>query len=63
MLCHKDKTFCASDCVNRSCHRFFGEMEEAGSRAWLSHDPDNAPVAFIDFSKTCKDYKAEGQNG
>ena len=56
MICYKDKTFCDSDCVRRQCHRNFSEVERAGSRAWWSHDPDNAPVAFSDFSDTCADY-------
>lgn len=57
MLCYKDKTFCYSDCTNSKCYRFFGEEERIGSRKWWSHDPDNAPIAFSDFSKNCEDYE------
>lgn len=59
MMCFKDRTFCSSDCIRKDCFRYFGEEQRKGARAWWSHDPDNAPVAFSDFSKRCEDYKNE----
>lgn len=56
MICYRDMTFCSSDCDNRECRRHFSEEVEKGARKWWSHDPDNAPIAFSDFSKTCPDY-------
>lgn len=56
MICYKDKTFCGSDCVNVGCHRYFSEEERENARKWWKHDPDNAPVAFSDFSKNCPGY-------
>lgn len=49
-------TFCKSDCTNHLCFRFFdsGVMEDA--KKWWSHDPDNVPIAFSDFSTTCDMY-------
>ena len=55
-MCYKDKTFCYSDCVRAECHRYFSEKERENSRKWWSHDPDNAPVAFSDFSDHCPSY-------
>ncbi len=59
MICFKDRTFCASDCVNKYCFRHFGDDDKYASRLWWSHDPDNAPVAFADFSKDCEGYRKE----
>lgn len=56
MICYRDMTFCASDCTNTACHRHFGPEQQKGARSWWSHDPENAPVAFSDFSDTCPDY-------
>jgi hypothetical protein len=56
-LCYRDMTFCASDCTYTTCRRHFGDEARAGSRRWWSHDPDNAPVAFSDFSDQCEDYR------
>ncbi len=56
MMCYLDKTFCKSDCTNESCFRFFGPEQQEGARKWWDHDPDNAPIAFSDFSDACKDY-------
>ena len=58
MLCYKDRTFCNSDCTNSKCWCYFGAEQRANAAAWWSHDPDNAPVAFSDFSKNCPDYRA-----
>ena len=57
MLCYKGMTFCMSDCVNKSCHRYYGQDIIDGARAWWSHDPDNAPIAVSDFSKRCGGYE------
>lgn len=56
MPCYKDRTFCRSDCQNKECFRFFGDEQRAGARSWWSHDPDNAPIAFSDFSLKCEGY-------
>ena len=60
MLCYKDMTFCSSDCVNKSCLRYFSDFHKENSRKWWSHDPDNVPVAFSDFSGYCDDYEQKG---
>ena len=57
MICYRDMTFCASDCRNTQCRRHFGPAEREGARKWWGHYPDNAPVAFSDYSKDCEDYK------
>jgi len=57
-ICYRDMTFCASDCTNTACRRHFGPAQAEGARRWWSHDPENAPVAFSDFSDTCSDYIA-----
>jgi hypothetical protein len=49
-------TFCSSDCVNRNCRRNYTDDIHLAARAWWSHDPDNAPVAFSDLSKDCPGY-------
>lgn len=59
MICYKDMTFCCSDCTNDSCFRYFGEEQSKGAKEWWSHNSDNAPVAFSDFSDTCKGYRNE----
>ena len=56
MICYKDKTFCSSNCTNKDCHRFFSDEAREGARKWWRHDPDNAPIAFSDFSGTCPVY-------
>jgi hypothetical protein len=55
-LCYKDQTFCSSDCKNDKCFRNYTDVIHEAARKWWSHDPDNAPVAFSDFSKTCPEY-------
>jgi hypothetical protein len=55
-LCYKDRTFCASDCTVSDCYRYFGPAQREGARAWWSHDPDNAPISWTDFSGRCSDY-------
>ena len=59
MICYKDKTFCDSNCTNSNCWRFLSDAEKEGARKWWHHDPDNAPIAFSDFSDTCKEYTNE----
>jgi hypothetical protein len=55
-LCYKDRTFCASDCTVSDCYRYFGPAQRAGARAWWSHDPDRAPISWLDYSGQCPDY-------
>jgi hypothetical protein len=55
MICYRDMTFCASDCRNTKCRRYFGEDQRKGAVEWWGSD--DAPVAMADFSKTCEDYK------
>lgn len=59
MICYRDMTFCSSDCTNAECYRNFTPEVKEGSRRWWSHDPENAPVAFSDFSKLCKGYRRD----
>ena len=56
MLCYKDRTFCSSCCENTECFRYFGEEQAEGAKRWWSHDPENAPVAFKDFSEDCPEF-------
>jgi len=56
MIHYKDRTFCDSDCTNTGCFRNFTDGERRGARMWWNHDPENAPIAFADFSKTCEGY-------
>lgn len=56
MICYKDKTFCASDCVNTECHRNWTQEKQDAAIAWWGSD--KPPVAFSDLSKTCPDYKS-----
>lgn len=60
MICYKDQTFCSSDCKNDTCFRHFtDEVHEAARLWWFDFQPDtpdNAPIAFSDFSKTCVAY-------
>lgn len=55
-ICYKDQTFCSSDCKNPTCFRHWTDELHQQAREWWSHDPDNVPVAFSDFSKTCGAY-------
>jgi hypothetical protein len=54
MMCFKDMTFCASDCVRAECHRHWDEEKRATAKQWWGSD--EAPVMFSDYSKTCPDY-------
>ena len=50
MLSYKDRTFCKSDCTNTDCSRYvFEAVEKAAAQVGL-------PIAYADFSDTCKDY-------
>jgi hypothetical protein len=55
MISYKDRTFCASDCTQTRCFRYFGDEERAGAKLWWGSD--DAPVAFSDFSPICEDYR------
>ena len=57
MICFKDMTFCSASCKNDTCYRQFTDELQLAARNWWYHDPDNVPVAFSDFSPTCKEYK------
>ena len=54
-LCYKDKTFCASDCVNTGCWRNFTDEERENSIKWWGGE--DAPIAMADFSKGCDGYR------
>ena len=51
MFSYKDKTFCASDCTQEDCYRFFSEEEKKRASEL------EMPVALCDFSNTCPAYK------
>ncbi len=55
-MCYLDKTFCSSDCKNQHCNRFWTDELHEGARQWWKDLPGDAPVAFSDFSPTCKEY-------
>jgi hypothetical protein len=55
MISYKDKSFCMSDCTNTGCHRNFTPSVKAAAIAWWGKD--DPPVAFMDFSDTCPDYR------
>ncbi len=56
MICYKDMTFCSSNCVNDKCFRHWTDELHEGARRWWAPLPGDAPVAFSDFSLTCKEY-------
>lgn len=57
MIRYKDRTFCSAKCLRTTCPRNFTDEVQQAAREWWSHDPDNAPVAFLDFSPKCPDYQ------
>ena len=57
MICYRDMTFCSAACANYTCPRNYTDDVHLAARQWWSHDPDNVPVAFMDFSKDCGEYK------
>lgn len=50
MTCYKDQTFCASDCVNTECFRYYDSGVAADAREF------GLPVALSDFTKSCNYY-------
>jgi hypothetical protein len=56
MIYYRDMTFCSAVCDNKLCFRQFTKEVNEKAREWWSHDPDNAPIAFSDFSGTCPVY-------
>lgn len=52
MLCYKDRAFCHSDCVNRSCYRNATPEIKEGARDM------NLPISWVDFRKGCEAYMA-----
>jgi len=56
MICFLDRTFCSAKCRNDTCSRQFTDELHERARKWWEHDPNNAPIAFSDFSRTCKEY-------
>lgn len=56
MICYLDKTFCMAKCATVSCHRNFTSEVSDGAKKWWHHDPENAPIAFSDFSDGCDSY-------
>ena len=55
MISYKDMTFCSAACKNFNCPRNYTDDIHLAARQWWGSD--DAPVAFADFSKDCKDYK------
>jgi hypothetical protein len=55
MLCFRDKSFCSADCSSYSCDRKFTNKDKVEAERWWGGE--DAPVAFMDFSKDCSDYK------
>ena len=53
MICHKDKTFCGSDCVNEDCYRYLSYEEEKRAKRF------GLLIAFCNYSRECKDYDGE----
>lgn len=54
MICFRDMTFCASDCINNACRRHFGDDDRKAADAWWGGD--GAPIAWSDFSDGCTGY-------
>jgi hypothetical protein len=52
----RDMSFCSSNCTNTQCYRHYGPDDEDAAKRWWGKD--NPPVAFMDFSGACPDYKA-----
>ena len=52
----RDTTFCASDCTNQECDRFYGDKERAAADKWWGGP--GAPVAYANFKPDCKIYLA-----
>lgn len=58
MMCFRDTSFCSSDCTQprSTCDRRFDDSVQKEADAWWGKP--GAPIAFMDFSKTCPLYKA-----
>lgn len=60
MLCFRDMTFCASNCINTECKRHFGPDDQRAADKWweLFKSPDEGPpIAWSDFSDDCPEYR------
>lgn len=56
MLCYRDQSYCASDCINVECFRYLSdEVKERANGVGL-------PIATADFSGCCDDYRVEQEN-
>tara|TARA_B110000495_G_C22912168_1_gene532690 strand:+ start:61 stop:309 length:249 start_codon:yes stop_codon:yes gene_type:complete len=49
-LIYKDKTFCKSDCLNDTCHKFISREITRDS------EEQRLPLATSDFSDYCQNY-------
>lgn len=56
MISFKDQTFCSAPCKRDTCFRHWTDELQKAARNWWSHAPDDAPIAFSDFSETCQEY-------
>ena len=57
MICYRDQSYCASDCINVECFRYLSD--EVYQRA----NEVRLPIATADFSEECKGYMKEKTNG
>jgi len=53
MICYRDQSYCASDCINSQCFRYLSD--EVKARA----NEVRLPIATADFSEECQDYIKE----
>ena len=51
-MCFKDRSFCTESdlCARKDCYRNLTPALKAQARRWWNHDPENAPIAFMNFS-------------
>ncbi len=64
MICFRDKSFCGSDCTKSDCPRHFGDDDWQLAKAWWARfdAPDREPpIHYMDFAKTCPDYRPARQ--
>ena len=64
MLCFRDQTFCASNCVRSECEKHFGPDDKEAAEAWAKRIGlyPAVPVSRNDHSGECPDYRpAEGE--
>jgi len=57
MICYRDQSYCASDCINSQCFRYLSDKVKAGA------EKCGLPIAMADFSEECKGYMKEKTNG